>query len=213
MIRWRRDRRPARSRAAVAANGLRKVCDEHRHEERLDADGAGLEDRRGPERASCGMPSRTISEDERPPGLCRTGFGGSAHRKALDENLRPEEQGRPGEEPDRDPSVPGRGLERFVHELIRHRADEHSRAEGHDQAHVPGGQRDESSDRTADDERRPADDTPEERLAHRLDRHGSPGRWARPVFQASLQTASGSPMHPQVHERVADVVVESRALR
>ena len=59
------------------------------------------------------------SEDERAAGWRRPGLGRTTRCEPLDENLGPEEQGRPGEKAKCDPSVPGRGLERFVNELVR----------------------------------------------------------------------------------------------
>jgi hypothetical protein len=96
------------------------------------------------------------SEDERAAGWRRPGLRRTTGCEALDENLGPEEQGRPGEKAKCDPSIPGRGFKGLLNELVRDGADQDSRAEGHDQAHVPDGQRDSSSNRTADHERRPA---------------------------------------------------------
>jgi hypothetical protein len=91
-----------------------------------------------PRTSDSGMPSRDDPEDERAPGLCRTGLGGAARRTALDENLCPEEESRAGKEPEGDSSVPGRGLEGFLNQLVCHRAYEHPGSEGHDQTRVPG---------------------------------------------------------------------------
>jgi hypothetical protein len=102
--------------------------------------------------------------------------GPSPRGDAVDEQLGAEEHRRPGEEPECDPAVSRRGLERLVHELVGDRADQDARAEGHDQAHVAAGDGRPQRDDAAEDERGASDDAPEESLAHQRGRIGAEAR-------------------------------------
>jgi len=85
---------------------------------------------------------------------------------AVDQGLRAEEDHGAGEEPERDPALAGRRLERLLHELVGDRADEHPGAERHDQPEGATGERHPQGDRPADDERGASDRAPHERLTH-----------------------------------------------
>jgi hypothetical protein len=72
----------------------------------------------------------------------------------------------PERQAERDAALPGRRLEGLLHELVRHGADQHTGAEGHDQPEQPAGDRHVQRDQAADDERRAGERAPEKRFSH-----------------------------------------------
>ena len=92
-----------------------------------------------PRTSDSGMPSRTIPSTSARPACARragalAGGRGPSLAQAVDPTCGAEEDERPGEQPERDPAVAGRGLERLLHELVGDRAQKDAGPERHDQA-------------------------------------------------------------------------------
>ena len=85
---------------------------------------------------------------------------------AVDQEVAGEEDPAPGEHPDNDPAVTGCHPGRLLHEIERDRADQHARAEAHDETDHPQTRAHKDREDRADHERRGCEGPPAERLCH-----------------------------------------------
>ena len=116
-----------------------------------------------------GIPSSTVPRHNRERGSLFVGacrLLAATATVAIDEPVADGEDQTTGEQPSDECPVVGRELRRLLHKVERHRADEHARAESHDEAGHAQTQPEEHRNDGSDYERRAREDSPAEGFKH-----------------------------------------------